>query len=437
MKVNGARKQTVLLTVINGIVRAVGLLMRVWLSRSLGAEIMGIMELAQSVHMVAITPLTSGMPAAITRLTAKARREHRALPLFSGLWMARILSAVLVPLLWILSKPVSHLMGDVRVLPSLWFTAPCILILGYSAAYNGYCYGSGHNLLPAMSELIEQLCRFFFTLSLLGLFRHLTAAWTASIPVAATMMAEIAGLIYVMRSLRLPTVNESACRKYCKPIFHLAFPTTLSRLMQTGLRSLTAILIPLQLQHSGLAAAEATSRLGMLNGMVMPILMLPCIFTSALSMVALPRIAKAEEQPSEMRRLLLLCIGSCVPFSILCSTGIYLAAPLLAIKVYRLAELASLFRLCAPMTLLMSFQHLTGSVLSALGQQKRALYASCTVSVITLILTWLWAGDPALRITGVIQAQYCGCLLSLFLSLLVLLQWRKERRHAKADDRSA
>ena len=53
MKAVGAKKQTVFLTGVNAVVRALGLLMRVMLSRLLGAEIMGIAELAQGVHMLA------------------------------------------------------------------------------------------------------------------------------------------------------------------------------------------------------------------------------------------------------------------------------------------------------------------------------------------------------------------------------------------------
>jgi len=281
MKVNGAKKQTLFLTAVNGVVRALGLLMRVFLSRMLGAEIMGIMELAQSVHMVVITPLTSGLPSAISRLTAKSLPQNRLSPLHSGLWIARVSSAVLIPLMWIGALPISRLMGDVRVLPSLWFSAPCILILGYSAAYNGYCYGADLGTVPAISELIEQISRFTFTLLFLHLFQHFTPAWAAAVPTAATMLAEIIGLVYVIHTLHLPNpAPEGSYRQNLRSVSRLAFPTTVSRLLQTALRSLTAILIPVQLQRSGLSTAEATMRLGMLNGMVMPVLMLPCIFTS-------------------------------------------------------------------------------------------------------------------------------------------------------------
>lgn len=413
MKINGAKKQTMLLTGINGIVRALGLLMRVVLSRLLGAEVMGIMELAQSVHMVFIVPITSGLPAAVSRLSAKAHEHERFHPLQSAVFLVRLFSAAIIPLLWLCSPIIGRLMGDIRVLPSLWFSAPCILILGYSAACNGYCYGNSESWIPAFSELIEQICRVVFTFIMLHFLHSLTAAWLAAVPVIATMIAEIIGLGYVMKSIAFPAFSAIHSHRFIRPVISLASPVTLSRLIQTLIRSITAILIPLQLQKSGLSPSESTARLGMLNGMVMPILFLPCIFTSALSMVILPRITQAEQQPSELRRLLLKGLAGCIPFSAVCSAAIYACAPLLSIRVFGLAELTALFRLCAPMTFLLSLEHLTANFLSALGQQKQSLFASCMVSVITLALTWLLTAQPQMRIEGVVAAQYAGHLTCL------------------------
>lgn len=427
MKLAGARKQTLLLTGVNSIVRALGLLMRVLLSRGLGAEIMGIAELAQSVHMIAITPLTSGLPAAVSRMTAKAAPQDGQKPLAAALWLTRIVSAVLVPVLWLASPWIARIMGDVRVLPSLWFTAPCVLILGYSASYNGFCYGMDWAHLPAFSELIEQTVRLLLTFIVLYFVRHLTAPWMAAIPAAATMFAEIMGLLFIFWALpvRIQTVSPSSWRK---PLVRLALPTTISRMLQTLLRSLNAILIPLRLQASGLSTAEATARLGMFNGMVMPILMLPCVFTSALSMVAVPRLARAEENPQEFRRLIRLCMYGCLPAAAASAGLIDLAAPYLANRVYRQPELTELFSLCAPMTVLFALSHLCGSILSALGQQKSSMIASCTLSVFSLLLTWLWAGDPAMRLLGVIRAQYISQILSILSCSWLIVRWMRHSR---------
>ena len=433
MKLAGARKQTLFLTTVNAAVRALGLGMRICMSRLLGAEVMGIMELAQSVHMVAIAPLTSGLPPAVSRLTARADHENREQALASGLWLARTVSLLLVPLLWLLSPLIARWMGDVRVMPSLWFTAPCILILGYSAAYNGYCYGLERSDVPAISELIEQLIRFSLTLVALKLLRHLASPWLAAVPVASTMTAEIIGLIYVLHRLSDAKPSHRPSASWNKAVFRLSAPSTATRIMQTLLRSLTAILIPMRLQASGLPAAEATAQLGMLNGMVMPILMLPGIFTSALSMVMVPRIAKAEEKPSELGRLLRLCVYSSMPISVLFAVLVYCCAPFMANVLYRQAELSELFRLSAFQLLLFPLNHLIGSTLSALGQQRRSLVVSCITALVTLVMTWLFAGEPLLRIKGIICAQYMSQLISVTLGFFMLLRWRSEHRAIRGD----
>lgn len=429
MKLAGAKRQTIFLTGINAVVRALGLAMRVWMSRMLGAEVMGVMELAQSVHMVAISPLTSGLPVAISRLTARSDENSKARPLEAGLWLARKASLLLVPALWLLSPVIARGMGDVRVLPSLWFTAPCVLILGYSASYNGYCYGLERSDLPALSELIEQAIRFGLTVFLIHSLNRLTVPWLAAVPVAATMTAELVGLCFVLRMLPNAKIHRRPSTAWTKSVLRLSVPTTATRLLQTLLRSITAIMIPLRLQSSGLSAAEATAQLGMLNGMVMPILMLPGIFTSALSMVTIPRIAKAEEQPSELRRLLLLCLCSAVPLSLLCAVMFFYFSPVLANVVYHQAELTRLFQIAALQIVLFPVNHLVGSTLSALGQQRRSLYVSSITAVATLVLTWHWAGSRDLRINGVICAQYANQLLSIVLGCIALLRWRHERRH--------
>ena len=210
-----AAKQTLKITAVNGVVRALGMLLRILLSRLLGAEIMGIAELSQSVHMLAITPLTSGLPLAVSRMTAKTRTEDRTKPLLAGLWLVRIAALVLMPLMLLFSPQLARLTGDVRVLPSLWCSAPCILILGYSAVYNGYLYGVERSLLPAWSELVEQLLRLTICVGLLLALPHLAAPWAAAVPVFSTMAAEVPlywrYFVCPCRPWRPPEAGESPC----------------------------------------------------------------------------------------------------------------------------------------------------------------------------------------------------------------------------------
>lgn len=71
-------QKTLFLSASHFVVRSIGFLLRLWLSRELGAQAMGLVELAQSAQMLLITPVVTGLPAAVSRLCAKAEGKERA-----------------------------------------------------------------------------------------------------------------------------------------------------------------------------------------------------------------------------------------------------------------------------------------------------------------------------------------------------------------------
>ena len=71
-------RQTAVLTCANAITRGAGFVLRVVLSRMLGAQAMGVMTLSHSAHMLFITPVTAGLPLAVSRITAR-HADARAL----------------------------------------------------------------------------------------------------------------------------------------------------------------------------------------------------------------------------------------------------------------------------------------------------------------------------------------------------------------------
>ncbi len=421
-----AKRQTILITGINGMIRAMGFLLRVLMSRILGAEIMGIAELASGIHMLAITPLTSGLPMAVSRLTAKEKEQNQYMPLKAGCHLVRLVSLLLIPLFLLLSPVIAKLTGDIRTLPSLWFTAPCVLILGYSGVFNGYCYGTGRSCLPAISELTEQTLRLLLTLLLLPLLSELTAPWLAAVPVVSTMAAELGGLALVVLILRLPMQQNQNEKAWIKPILLLAVPSTVTRMIHTLLRSVTSIIIPLRLAASGLTGKESTARLGMLNGMVLPLMMLPCIFTGALSLVMAPKLAQSEENPRACKSLIIRLLAAGVLVSLLCSICMVLLAPFLANLVYRLPELTALFRAAAPLCFLCAAENLIGGVITSLGLQKHMVYGAFPSSMAALLTTWILAAIPSFRLNGVIIGLAVGHILCILWNGWIIIRWWRD-----------
>ena len=330
-------RQAAVLSVSNGATRALGFVMRVALSRRLGAEGTGVLELASSAHMLWIAPVTAGLPMAVSTETAAGRGGEA---LHAGRRLALRVSLLMLPALFVFSPLIARLLGDARTLHALWCYLPCLPVLGLSAVYNGWCYGAGDTLPPAASELTEQALRFALCMGLLTVFPRMRAAYTAAVPALSTLLGEGAGLLLVVWMLKkqgtLPAGRASAETE--KKLWRLSAPMTWMRLSNTLTRTAGAVLIPLRLRAAGLSAQEATARLGMLSGMAMPWVMLPGVFTGALAVVAGPAIARRRHSPELLRalavRLIAAALAISAPLALLLSFG----APFLANVVYRQAD---------------------------------------------------------------------------------------------------
>lgn len=413
MKTQSVRRQAAVLTAANALVRALGFLLHVALGRLLGAQALGVMELGHSAHMLSIVPVTAGLPLAVSRLTAQ-REDARALR--AGRALALRLSAVLLPLWALLAPLTARLLGDMRTLLPLWVFTPCIAVLGLSAVYNGYCYGRGSAWPPALSTLLEQVLRFALSAALLLSLPNLTVSARAAVPGLATFLAESAALLLLIALLRrggdaLRAPDDPALRR---EIARLSLPLTLSRLLQTLLRAALGALLPRRLTAGGMLAAQATGALGMLQGMVMPVLFLPGVVTSAVAMVGAPAVAR--RQGAALRRVTRKLFLSALLCGGLGMLAVAALAPLLSERVYRLPALAPLFRCAAPLTLMFALQQAAATVLSGLGEQKKTLLPTCAGAALTLLLMYRWAASP-LALEGAVYALIVGRAAALLWQL--------------------
>lgn len=430
MQKQSIKKQTVLLTLTNALVRALGFVMRIVFSRVMGPEAIGVMELASSVHMLAITPVTAGVPLAMSRMTAQTDDKGALSVLNAGYALVKKAALIIMPLMLLTSPLIARLLGDTRTLPSIWVSIPCVLVLGYSAALNGYCYGRSNAAYPALSELVEQAIRFSLAMALLFTLTNLSLSWFAAIPPFATMVAEAAGLVFIHRKIKLPPLPK-ASRAEKQKLFRLALPQTLMRLCNTGLKSLNAIVIPLRLRAAGYLYAEATARFGMLTGMVMPVIYLPSVATGALSMISAPKMAALENNYPRLKKNALRFILLAGVIGILSAVALHFLADFISRRIYRLPELAGLIRFMCPSVVFSSLNQVLSGMIAGIGRQKHALYGTIAGAVVTLGGSFLLTAQPQMNIYGAALGMMLGQCVNLVWSS-VLLAWALK----KAGDKS-
>lgn len=403
------KHQAVTLTLANAYTRALGFLLRMCSARLMGAEAMGVMELASSAVMLAVTPVTAGIPTAMSRLTALPGSDGER-TLRSGLSLVRRMSVALLPAALLLSPLAAWLLGDMRTLPAILASVPAIPLLGLCAVYSGWFCGRQDMRTPALNECAEQTVRCLLSLALLIWLAGRSVALTAALPGLAEIAAGLAVWYLFRRSapdLRKAPPDPALRRQTLR----LASPITAARLCQTVLRTLNAVLLPVCLRRSGLTQAAATAQFGLLNGMAMPLLMLPGVVTGAICTVAAPAVSRQEKQPRRLRRTMRQLLLSGAGVGLAASALLFLGAEFISARLYSEASLAPLLRLMAPCALLVSLQQVQFGLIAGLGLQRKALSATIVSACLTLAVTALLCPLPQVRLHGAAAASIVSAML--------------------------
>lgn len=416
-------RQTVFLSASHFIVRVIGFLNRIWLSRSLGAQAMGLVELTHSAQMLLITPVVSGLPAAVSRMCAKSQPERQVRVLRCGIILALLTGVPVAVLAFVFRTQLALWLGDLRTLPALLIYLPCIPILGVSCALNGYYYGKGKPVPPALSELLEQLVRLFLCIRLVFALRGWPTMLRAAIPAAASLLGETASLVLMLliaaRAI-LFEPGEGSRRAVYQELLSLALPLTGMKLVSSLMRTVQSALIPARLQVSGLPASEALSRFGMLSGMLMPVLLLPSFITCSLCMVAAPELTRRQANGTPQKALVQRILGGTLLIGLCAMAAVWLFAPLIAGTLYRQAELLPLLRRCCVLVPVMALSQVVSGLMNGLGLQGTSLRIALGANLLSVLLMYALAAQPALQLWGAVMAMAAAQTVTLALSLRAL-----------------
>ena len=420
------RKQALILTAANVATRGIGFAMRLLFARCMQAEALGVMEMASSVSMLAMTPVTAGIPTAMSRLSAKkVSKADQTAVLHAGVDMVSRMSWMLMPAMLVLSPAAAWLLGDLRTLPTIWAGIPAILLCGLCGVYGGYCFGTGRAQLPARFECLEQCVRFCLAAVLLMLMQKDDLSITAALPVIAESVSALLVVCLFRRAISVKKASSESDEQLQRMIWQLAWPMILARFCVTGTRMMNAVLLPLCLRRSGLSASAATAQYGLLTGMAMPLMMLPGVVTGALCTVSTPVVSKLDGKPS-MRRMVRKLYGVGFGIGVAAAAGLFVFSSFIGQSIYHQPALSPLIRVMTPITLLASVRQVQFGVVAGLGLQRKALMGTISSSAVSLIVSAWLVPLPSLRLYGAALAMILGqCVAVLWNAAILRCSQRK------------
>ncbi|MGG3279136.1 oligosaccharide flippase family protein [Paenibacillus solani] len=273
------------------VVKAIGLIGRVSLTRLIGAEGIGLFQIAYSYYGLGLMLLTGGLPTALALFTAK----H---PPHGWVWF-KIFTVYLIiiggcatAVTFYYSEAIARFLGNEQLRYFIHFLAPAFFTVPMLTLLRGYLQGIELYNVIAVSEIVEQAVRVTFMLVIVTLFLPIGPAIAAGNSMVSTTFGAISAFLllisyylYVNRrsdksSIRNININY---QKELRWFLRSSFLISITRLLIPLSDVLDAIIIPSRLQVAGYSSSEATAMFGVLTGMAALVAYMPTLVTAALS----------------------------------------------------------------------------------------------------------------------------------------------------------
>lgn len=428
------RKQTfiqgTLILLAAGIInRMLGFIPRIALPRIIGAEGVGLYQLAYPFFLVLVTVITGGLPLAIAKMVAEAEGENRPEKskkiLQTGLTLSIGLGIFFTIIAILSASWVSNvILTDRRVYYTFIAMIPMIVIVSVSAIYRGYFQGRQNMIPSALSSVFESIVRIFFMLWFSWLLLPKGIAWAAAGAMLGVTVGEIGGMLAILwqyyvitkkdkKTITNTSVEQQSTSPILRRLLGVSIPVTASRLVGSFSYLLESIITVRSLALAGIATATATAQYGALQGMVVPLLLLPGALTSSLAVSLVPSLSEAaakKDLPTIQQRIhqaLRLALVTGAPFAVL----MYVLAVPLCSLLYGNADTAHMLRLMAPFALFLYVQAPLQAALQAMDRPGRALINTLIGAVVKIALILILASQPEYGIYGAILAIIVNSVL--------------------------
>jgi stage V sporulation protein B len=308
-------KGTFLLTLTGLLTKIAGFYYKIFLSRTIGAQQIGLFQMTAPVFMLCNSIAGSGIQLAISSFTAgyfaQGRKKSAQRILVCGLALSVSLSLVCALLLWYFAPVLAvRFLLEERCAPLLKITAAALPFSVIHGCISGYFIGKKQVAPSAVSQLLEQTVRMGTVF--LFYFRSLKqgSSMDASVMALGQIAGEIASALFcicalyatshVQHSARqdsastLCSTDALSVKRAFQSILSMALPVTLSRVLLCLLQGIEAALLPQQLQRFGLDSSAALTIYGTLTGMTLPLLLFPTAVTGSLATLLLPVVSEAR-----------------------------------------------------------------------------------------------------------------------------------------------
>lgn len=290
----GIFKATLIVTIFSVLTRALGFVLRIILSRAMGAEMLGYYQVAMSVFSVLMTLVASGLPLVVSRSVAYKRlsgeNKKAEASVTAGLIVSVSISIFVCVLLFAFPQVLTALFKNKTTTKIILYSLPAIVASAIYSVLRSALWGEKHFFAMSVTEFFEQAVRIVLCLILFSpnVLKGLGMGEKASLGLSIACICSCLLVVVIYFALK----NKFASPKgEIKPLLKSSLPITAVRSASSIVTSLIALIIPARLMISGMSESQAMSEFGMVMGMAFPLIMIPGTLISSLAVALVPEIS--------------------------------------------------------------------------------------------------------------------------------------------------
>ena len=440
-------KGTFILTIAGFVVKVIGSLNWIFVSRILGGEGIGLYQMAFPIYFFAMTVSQAGVPVAISIITAErvalkdiygAKRVFRismGLMLVTGLLFS-ILTYFAAD--WLIEW---HFIRDARAYLSMVVLAPTVFFVTFLAASRGYLQGWQRMTPTAVSQIVEQIFRVITMILLAQLFLPWGLEYASAGASLGALVGAVTGLIVLVyyhwkldRDIErdyghdikpLPGTEHESILKIMRRIFMLSLPVSASSLMLPVVSNLDLMIVPQRLEVAGYSVNEATELFGYLTGMAVPLVNLSTILTASMAMSIVPIISEARAL-KDMSRVYTQTAASVRISNFVCFPAfvvVFVLATPIASLIYNAPGAGPAVMISAFSIVLLGLHQVSTAILQGLGHPTIPMVNMILAAAAKVILNWNLTAIPWLGIMGSAWATAADMGVAAIINLVFIYKF--------------
>ena len=373
-------KSTIILIIGGALTKFLGILIRVVTSRIVGVDGMGLYMLIFPTFTLFVTISQLGFPVAISKLVAEDNHNNKNI-VFSIIPFSLILNLVLMLIIIFIAPYLSNnLLKDPRCYYPILSIGLVLPFDSLSSILRGYFFGKQKMIPHVISNIFEQIIRLILTIIIIPHLLDKSLIFAVSGLVLVNIFSELASILILF--LFLPK-NFSLKKKDIKPdisnvkeILEIALPTTGGRLIGSIGYFFEPILLTTALLFSGYSSSFIIREYGIIEGYVLPLLLLPGFFTNAISSALIPVVSKAysigdtKYVKRKLKQAVLISLLIGTPITI-----ILMINPVFFLKlIYKTNHGCTYLRFIAPIFLVYYIESPFAAILQSINKAKNMMY---------------------------------------------------------------